>query len=879
MALLDPKPGALRPAATDGPAIDRVTEDRAAGTPDSLRHDLIRLLGKGKVLHKLSDLVRYASDASPYRFVPQVVVIAETVNDVAAVLRYAREHHREIVFRAAGTSLNGQSQGTDILVDVRRQWAGVEVLNGGAQARIRPGTTVGHANITLARHGRLMGPDPASSSVCTVGGVVANNASGMTAGVTRNSYKLLSSLTFVLPSGTVVDTGDPHADDRLRQAEPELCDGLIALKDDIEGDTELVARIRRKYQLKNTSGYRLDAFLDGSTPVQILRGLMVASEGTLGFIAETVFNTVPLDRFTDTAMLFFPTLRDAAAAVPLFADAGARAIEVMDDNTLRACASVAGVPGDWADMPQGVAALLVEFRTDAHNNNQRAAGAVRDKLTLVAPVTSVTNRFTEEAGTINMYWHARQAFMTAVGKARPTGTTLITEDFAVLPSQLADACVALSELQGKHGFDAAVAGHAAYGNLHFLLAFDAARPDDVRRYAAFMEDFCTMTVSRFDGSLKAEHATGRNMTPFLELEWGSRATEVMWRVKQLLDPDGVLAPGVVLNREPRAHLQGLKTIPTIEAVADPCIECGFCESVCPSRDLTTTPRQRIVLRREMLRQPADSAVTDALLESYGHDAVDTCAGDSTCMIACPVGIDTGAMMKGFRHLRHSPREERNAARIAKAFAVAERSIRAALGVADHLSDRVLDTVTSAVRAVVSPELIPEWLPEIPGPASRRLPPTDRATATAVYYVACVNRIFAGPDGEALAEAIVEVSRRAGRPVWIPPERRRVLLRDDLALQGLRRRQRGDGQPDRRQGVGVDRPRTPAAGRRRVVVHVGHRARGAAVPDTRQPAQARRSQGGRLHRLGRDRAVAQPGDHPAARQRGAPSHLLDAPSGR
>jgi D-lactate dehydrogenase len=772
MALLDPKPGALRPAATDGPAIDSVPEDRAAGTPENLREDLIGLLGEGKVLHKLSDLVRYASDASPYRFVPQVVVIAETVDDVAAVLRYAREHHRDIVFRAAGTSLNGQSQGTDILVDVRRHWTGVEVLNGGAQARIKPGTTVGHANITLARHGRLMGPDPASSSVCTIGGVVANNASGMTAGVTRNSYKLLSSLTFVLPSGTVVDTADPHADDRLRQAEPELCDGLIALKDEIERDTELVARIRKKYRLKNTSGYRLDAFLDGTTPVQILRGLMVGSEGTLGFIAETVFDTVSLDRFVHTALLLFPTLPDAAAAVPLFADAGARAIEVMDDNTLRACASVAGVPGDWADMPPRVTALLVEFRaadTGAHNDNQRAAAAVRDKLTLVAPVASVTNQFIEDAATINMYWHARQAFMTAVGKARPTGTTLITEDFAVLPSQLADACVALSELQRKYGFDAAVAGHAAYGNLHFLLAFDAACPEEVQRYAAFMEDFCTMTVSRFDGSLKAEHATGRNMTPFLELEWGPRATEVMWRVKQLLDPDGVLAPGVVLNHEPRAHLHGLKTIPTIEAVADACIECGFCESVCPSRDLTTTPRQRIVLRREMLRQPTDSAVTDALLESYGHDAVDTCAGDSTCMIACPVGIDTGAMMKGFRHLRHSAREERNAARIAKAFALAERSIRAALGVAAHLSDRVLEDVTAAVREVVSPELIPEWLPEIPGPARRRLPATDRATATAVYYVACVNRIFAGPDGEALPETIVEVSRRAGRPMWIPPD--------------------------------------------------------------------------------------------------------------
>ncbi|MCX5097019.1 FAD-binding oxidoreductase [Streptomyces sp. NBC_00365] len=775
MALLEPEPGKLRPRKTQGPAADRVTDDRASGSPDALREDLVHLLGPGKVLHTLSDLVKYASDASPYRFVPKVVVVAESIEDVAAVLRYAHEHRREIVFRAAGTSLNGQAQGKDILVDVRRHWSGVEVLNDGSKARIRPGTTVGRVNVTLARHGRLMGPDPASSSACSVGGVVANNASGMTAGVTRNSYRLLSSLTLVLPSGTIVDTAAQDADEMLRRTEPELCEGLLALKAEIESDSALVARIRAKYELKNTNGYRLDAFLDGSAPVEILRGLMVGSQGTLGFIADTVFRTVSLDRLTHTALLFFPHLTAAAAAVPLFNGAGARAVELMDGNTLRACASVDGVPADWADLPQETTALLVEFRApdeSAHQANQQAAAGVLAKLTLVAPVASVSNRFVEDPTTIRTYWHAREAFMTAVGKARPAGSTLITEDFAVPPSRLAEACEALSELQRRHGFDAAVAGHAAHGNLHFLLAFDAARPEEVQRYAAFMNDFCAMVVRRFDGSLKAEHATGRNMTPFLEVEWGAHATELMWRVKNTLDPEGILAPGVVLNRDPGAHLQGLKTIPTIEAIADSCIECGFCEPVCPSRDLTTTPRQRIVLRREMMRQPVASPVMDSLLESYGYDAVDTCAGDSTCKIACPVGIDTGAMMKRFRHERHSEREERNAARVAKRFSLVEPAVRAALGVADHVSDRLLGSVTSAVRKAISPDLVPEWIPGIPSAARARLPGTDRRTAVAVYFVACVNRIFAGPDGmdgPSLPEAIVEVSRRAGRPVWIPPD--------------------------------------------------------------------------------------------------------------
>ncbi|EFE72908.1 FAD-binding oxidoreductase [Streptomyces filamentosus] len=782
MPLLEPDPEALRPGTAREPAPDRVTDGSAGGTPEPLRSELTALLGADKVLWKISDLVRYASDASPYRFLPRVVLVPEDLDDVSAILSYAHGKGRSVVFRAAGTSLNGQAQGEDILVDVRRHWTGVEVLDDGARARILPGTTVMRANAALARYGRLLGPDPASAIACTLGGVVANNASGMTAGTTRNSYRTLASLTFVLPSGTVVDTAHPAADEELAHAEPELCAGLLELKAEIEADAELTARIRAKYTIKNTNGYRLDAFLDGATPVQILRGLMVGSEGTFGFISEVVFDTLPLDRRVSSGLLFFPSLTAAAAAVPRFNEAGAIAVELMDGNTLRASVSVPGVPADWAALPRETTALLVEFRAADEAGRaafERAADAVVAGLDLVRPAASVTNAFTRDAGTIAGYWKARKAFVTAVGGSRPSGTTLITEDFAVPPARLADACAALLELQSRHGFDAAVAGHAAHGNLHFLLAFDAAKPADVARYDAFMQEFCALVVDRFDGSLKAEHATGRNIAPFLEREWGPRATELMWRTKQVIDPAGVLAPRIVLDRDPRAHLRGLKTIPKVEAVADPCIECGFCEPTCPSEDLTTTPRQRIVLRREMMRQTDGSPVESGLLDAYGYDAVDTCAGDSTCKLACPVGIDTGAMMKGFRHRRHTPREERIAALTAKNFRAVEASARLAVAAADTVGNRVgdapLQAVTRLARKAVRPDLVPEWLPQIPGAAARRLPDTARVGASAVYYPACVNRIFAGPDdGDAgpalsLAEAVVAVSGRAGKPVWIPED--------------------------------------------------------------------------------------------------------------
>ncbi|WP_141726387.1 FAD-linked oxidase C-terminal domain-containing protein, partial [Actinacidiphila rubida] len=604
---------ALRPVAPEEAAADRVEEARAGGAPAGLRAGLEQLLGPEKVLGRVADLVAYASDASPYRFVPQAVVVPDSVLDVVKLMGFARRQRRHLVFRAAGTSLNGQAQGEDILVDVRRHFSGVEVEAGGVRARILPGTVLARANAALARHGRVLGPDPSSAAAATVGGVVAGNASGPAAGTTRDSYHTVASLTVVLPSGTVVDTGDPEADAALAAAEPELYQGLLDLRDEIEADQKLTALIRAKHAVKNTAGYRLDAFLDGETPVRILRGLMVGAQGTLGFVSEAVFETLPLRPAVTAGLLFFPSLPAAAAAVPLFAQAGADAVEVLDGHALRACGRTPGAPAEWAEVPAECAALLVEFRAADDVElaaYERAARRICDDLGLVSPVASADNAFTRRAAEISAMWRARGAFTAAVGGGRPAGSTLLVQDFAVPPDRVGEACTELLALQEQHGFDPGVTGRAAHGALHFLLAFDPGQPADAERYAAFMDAFCRMVTERFHGSLRAEHGTGRAAAPFLEREWGAPAAALMWRVKALLDPDGILAPRVLLDQDPRGHLRGLKTLPVVEGPAGACTECGLCEPVCPSRDLTTTPRQRIALRREMLRQPAGSPVLE-----------------------------------------------------------------------------------------------------------------------------------------------------------------------------------------------------------------------------------------------------------------------------
>ncbi len=735
-------------------ASDRAPESLAGGAAQPLRGELEALLGADRVLGRASDIVRYASDASPYRLLPQAVVMARDAGDVAKTLAYGRANDVPVVFRAGGTSLNGQGQSDGILVDVRRHFGGVAVEEEGALARVKPGIVLGHANKVLAHFGRKLGPDPASTDIATVGGVIANNSGGMRCGTTKDSYSTVRSLTFVLPSGTTIDTAAPGAAERFAAAEPELAAGLAAIRDEIRADAELSERIRRKFAIKNTTGYRLCAFLDADEPLEIFRRLLVGSEGTLGFVAEAVFETVPLPARTSTAWIHFPGIDAAIAPVRDLVDSGATAVELMVAPALITAAwNMVGAPQEWKELPPESAVLLVEF--GAGTDVELDAYLDRAGEILAAHETIRPIEFTREAEEIELAWRVREGLHGLVGRLRLPGTALIVEDVCVPPERIAEGARDLQALLGEHGFLPGVAGHASAGNLHFMLTPDFGKQEDLERYESFMSKLVELIVDEYDGSLKAEHGTGINMAPYVEREWGEKATELMWRVKRLADPDGVLAPGVVLNRDPDAHLRNLKTMPDVEEEsASACVECGFCEPVCPSRNLTTTPRQRIVLRREIARQPEGSPLRGALEEEYAYDGLDTCAADGSCRLACPLGIDTGKLVKELREAKRSPRAEALALRGAKSWGAVEKASRAALRLGGPAARR---TKRGAA---------------LPKAASPHLPSATRQEASAVYIPSCTNRIFgATADGPkaSLAEALATVSARAGAPVWIPED--------------------------------------------------------------------------------------------------------------
>lgn len=754
---------------------DRAPEELALGSPAWLRDDLIEILGQEQVHSRVLDLIKYASDASPYRMFPKIVVSPRTVEEVAQIFTYAREKNLSVTIRAAGSSLSGQSQGDGILIDSRRHWTGLAVEDGGARLRCRPGTVLFRANLALKPYGYRLGPDPASAAVATIGGVIANNASGMCCGTTQNSYQTLESLSFLLASGTRVNTANPDAEDQFKRAEPELAAGIVEIRREIESDPDLVERLQKKYSIKNTTGYHMAAFLDEHTPLKIFSKLLVGSEGTLAFISEGVFKTVPDDQFRLTAFLIFPDMRSACAAVAPFNLASAAAVELCDRECLRSVAGKPSVPDRWRGLPNNATALLVEFRASTPEDLEQARKKARSVLNGLQLLEHA--EFTTDPHLAEQYWAVRHGLLPSIGSARSSGTSLILEDVCFPRDKLADGALDLQMLFAKHGYKGVVFGHASAGNLHFLITPSLSTNEEVQRFDAFLRDMVKLVVHKYGGSLKAEHGTGRNIAPFVEHEWGSKLTEMMWRLKRLADPHNILSPDVLLTRDESAHLRHLHSIPTVEAEIDRCIECGFCEPVCPSRNITTTPRQRITLRREMARQPANSQITMEILRNFEYDAIETCAGDGSCALACPVGINTGTVMKQFRHEEHSKASEYVALKAAENWGSAEVLVRNALrlnqlATSMPCGEFIAENALKAVRSVVSKDLVPSLLPNIPGPPSSILPPTQRYGAAAVYYHACVNRMFGESsdiEHPSLAQALVSVSSRAKLPVWIPDD--------------------------------------------------------------------------------------------------------------
>jgi len=721
----------------------------------------------------------YGTDASFYRLIPKIVIKAEREPEVALIMQTANRHGIPVTFRAAGTSLSGQAITDSVLVIAGDSWKSYDILDGGGKIKLQPGIIGGQANRYLLPFGRKIGPDPASINAAMIGGIAANNASGMCCGTAENSYKTLAGLRIIFQDGTLLDSSDEKSRADFQHTRSELLDQVKQLGERVRSNANLADRIRHKFKIKNTTGYSLNALVDYEDPFDIITHLMIGSEGTLGFISELTYHTVVEHPHKASALIIFPGIKEACMATTILRQQPVAAVELMDRTALRSVEDKPGVPEYLKTLSSEAAALLVETRAadpgPLKENIDKIARALKE-IPQEMPFA-----FTDIVEEYTALWNIRKGLFPAVGAVRETGTTVIIEDVAFPIEKLAEATLELRQIMARYDYDSAIIfGHALEGNLHFVFTQDFGTASEIERYRKFMHDVSVMVVERYDGSLKAEHGTGRNMAPYVEMEWGAEAYGLMQEIKRIFDPRNLLNPGVILNTDPNVHVKNLKPLPATHEIVDKCIECGFCEVVCPSKNLTLTPRQRITIQREisrLRRSRHDGDNLKALLRDYIYQGEQTCAADGLCEMACPVDINTGELTKSLRQLQvENTRAETLARLIGRRFDWMTLNTRAGLKLADAfhalLGSNTMTALANRARQI-SGNRIPYWNRYMPTAATAVNQRTGVSASgrRVVYFPSCVARTMGPARGDADSESLMAVSERvfqkAGYEVIFP----------------------------------------------------------------------------------------------------------------
>lgn len=706
----------------------------------------------------------YGVDASCYSYLPKVVVKAEDEREVRRLIRLCQQCGTPFTFRAAGSSLSGQCSSEDVLIVCNDGFKKMEVIDDGKALKCECGVIGSDANDLLKPYNRKIGPDPATLATALVGGILNNNSSGMCCGTAQNSYKTIRSIRVVLLDGTVLDTSDKKSIEQFLREKPQMVEDILQLRKEILADEELTHLIHHKYKIKNTTGYGLNSLVDFEDIIDIINHLFIGSEGTLGFVSEIVYNTVEDVPHKGCGLMFFSTLNDASLAVVALANMGREkvvAAEMMDYQSLKAVQTLENVPDFVREVPEGTSAIL--FQTESYSKDTVDENLAFIKEQLKDIPTAIPSLYSQDPKEYDSWWAIRKGILPIVGGQRRKGTTVITEDVCFQIEDFTKGIEMLTELFHKYDFvdGGVIFGHALSGNVHFNITPDFNDPKDTKNFGDLVKEM-SERVSGFGGSLKAEHGTGRMVAPFVEMEWGKKAYELNRRIKAIFDPERILNPDVIITDDPDVYKKNLKAQCVIDDAFTICMECGFCEKHCPSRNLTLTPRQRIALLRETKRLENEGNFTLAseLRKGYEYFGVDTCAACSMCKGLCPLSIDTAQIALSMRRI--DPPAPELAKKIYDNFSTTLQMCRAGVsleGIAGSIiTQKAISKITEGLHGVTG---VTPYVPKTTPKANRyklknRIKPTNFEKV--VYFSTCANRAFKpnqGYDDDRSLQQVVE----------------------------------------------------------------------------------------------------------------------------
>ena len=748
------------------------------GTWKLLYDQLTGTIGKKRIFHDPLYTLAYGTDASFYRLIPKMVIKASDEREISQILTKCSILGIPVTFRAAGTSLSGQAITDSVLISIGNNWKNYQISDDGTNIRLQPGITGGRVNALLAPYGRKIGPDPASLNSAMIGGIAANNASGMCCGTVENSYKTVTGMRIIFADGTLLDTSDQKSKNAFRESHSKLLSDIESVAKSAKENVMLSERIRKKYKMKNTTGYSLNALTDFSDPFDIIEHLMIGSEGTLGFIAEISYRTVINKVNRASSLMIFKDIKSACKAVSVLKSTPVDAVELIDRSGLRSVENEQGMPEFLKTLHDKVCALLVETASDEKIILKRNIKIIKESLQAIPTEQDI--KFTDVESEYELLWKIRKGLFPSIGAMRKTGTSVIIEDVAFPVESLAAATLDLQAILQKFRYDEAVIfGHALQGNLHFVFTQDFSKREEIERYSKLMTEVSDLVVKKYDGSLKAEHGTGRNMAPFIEMEWGKEAYQLMKEIKHIFDPQNILNPGVILNEDNEVHLKNLKNIHHENEIIDKCTECGFCESSCVSAGLTLTPRQRIVIHREimsLIKSGHEPHIAASLTKSYKYSGNETCATDGLCAVSCPVKIDTGKLIKSLRSEYIGTRQHR-ALWIADRMWLVTSMARIVLSIVNYFhlvfGTKVMLGISGGLRKM-SGNRIPLWTGYMPGGVKSIKVINilqSKNIRKVVYFPSCINRSMGVSQDHQkemqLSEKLIQLLHKGGYEVIYP----------------------------------------------------------------------------------------------------------------
>lgn len=620
--------------------------------------DLSRAIGRqiqGEIRKSLVDRTIYSTDASNYRILPEAVVIPKTPQDIEITISEASARNIPVTVRGAGTSLAGQAVGEGIILDLSKYMNRVvDVDAGGRKVRVEPGISIDNLNRDLSSLGLMFGPDPSSASVATVGGAVANNATGAHSILYGMAGDHVISSNVVLADGSSLELSGENF--KRRGGGPGIAEGLFEkLAALIKESGELVKTDFPKHW-RRASGYSLNYFLDGEfNPAKLL----ASSEGTLAISTDFELNLVKKPLSSALCVIPFREIPEAMDSVSEILSHGPSAIELIDGTLIglarrkkefsNSLSFIDGIPGSI---------LVVEFQGDDERQTGERAKALAKSLNFAFAVL--------ERGEQKKIWDVRKAglgiLMSDMGNQKPVPCI---EDVSVPAENLARYTRDVISLLSEFGLKAAFYGHASAGCLHIRPLLDLREQRGVADMVALSERTLEL-VLRHSGVMSGEHGDGLQRSYLNEKLFGEGLYSVMKELKEIFDPQEVLNPGkVVCGPDSSLNLRTRKSAGDINtsldwsregglaAAAAMCNGQGICRKtaegiMCPSYRATLdegdTTRARANLLRELLLGHMDA---DMIYEKGFYDVFDLCVGCKACRTECPSGVDVGKMKTEF----------------------------------------------------------------------------------------------------------------------------------------------------------------------------------------------------------------------------------------